>query len=111
VSDDFEQLQMLGRFRHDVPVQRFCVVANVATIRRLLIPVQLAVIEVLRFCFPGEESRQSLIFPQSSINSPRHPTRQRSENPLHHRQMLAVVVRLEERDPKVQLEHDAADGP
>jgi hypothetical protein len=25
--------------------------------------------------------------------------------------MLAVVVRLEERDPQVQLEHDAADGP
>lgn len=34
-----------------------------------------------------------------------------SEDALHHGEVLAVVVRLEQRDAEVQLEHYAADGP
>lgn len=42
------------------------------------------------------------------VNIPCHAVRNWTENPLHHRQMLAIVVRLEQRNAQVQLEHDAA---
>lgn len=34
-----------------------------------------------------------------------------AEYALHHGKVFAVVVRLEERDSEVQLEHYAPDGP
>lgn len=45
------------------------------------------------------------------INKPRHTIRNCSQNSLHHGQVLAIVMRLEERDAQIELEHDAADGP
>lgn len=33
------------------------------------------------------------------------------EDPLHHGEVLAVIVRLEQRDAEEQLEHDAAHRP
>ena len=40
-----------------------------------------------------------------------HPVGNVVKDSLHHGQMLAVVVRLEECLARVQLEHDAANGP
>lgn len=40
-----------------------------------------------------------------------HAVRDGPENALHHGQVLAVVVRLEERDAQIQLEQNAADRP
>lgn len=40
-----------------------------------------------------------------------HSERNGTQNALHHRQMLPVVVRLEESDAQIQLEEDAADAP
>lgn len=45
------------------------------------------------------------------INKPRHTIRNCSQNSFHHGQVFTIVVRLEERDAQIELEHDAADGP
>jgi len=45
------------------------------------------------------------------LGPPSHRRRERSENLLHHGEMLSVVVRLEQREPEVQLEHYTAYAP
>ena len=39
------------------------------------------------------------------------PVRDGPEDPLHHGQVFPVIMGLEECDAKVQLKHDASDGP
>jgi hypothetical protein len=39
------------------------------------------------------------------------PVRERANDALHHGKVFPVVVRLEKRDAKVQLENDASDAP
>jgi hypothetical protein len=67
--------------------------------------------EILGFCFSAMESVVVCREAEENENSPRHSVWNRAENSLHHRQMFAIVVRLEERNSKVELEHDASDGP
>ena len=48
---------------------------------------------------------------ECSLGSLDHSGGHAAQNPLHHGQMLLVVVRLEERHSRVQLEENAADRP
>lgn len=40
-----------------------------------------------------------------------HSERNGTQNAFHHRQVLPVVVRLEESDAQIQFEEDASDAP
>ncbi len=46
-----------------------------------------------------------------SLRLATHAIGQRSENAFHHREMLAIVVCLKERDTEVQFEQNATDRP
>ena len=58
-------------------MQRFAIVTNVSSSGALLVPFELAVVEVLGFGFTS------------------HPVGYRAEDPLHHREVLAIIVCLE----------------
>uniref|UniRef100_A0A182IQR0 Uncharacterized protein n=1 Tax=Anopheles atroparvus TaxID=41427 RepID=A0A182IQR0_ANOAO len=92
-ADQAEQLHVFGRIANGTAGERFAVFAHIPRVRRLLVPVQLAVVKV------------------SGARFFRHPVRDGPQNALHHGEMLAVVVRLEQRDAEVQLVHDAPDRP
>ena len=52
------------------------------------------------------ENEKENEFPQLTLYNLR--SREGSEDLLHHGEVLPVVVGLEQREPQVQLEHDAA---
>ena len=56
------------------------------------------------------ESKEEACFPQS-LKVRDSLFREGSENLLHHGEVLPVVVRLEEGEAEVQLEHDAPHAP
>lgn len=55
--DDVKQLQVVGRLRQHVPVQRLTVIAHVPARGGLLVPVELAVVEVFGAGFSGHSIR------------------------------------------------------
>lgn len=115
--DQVEEQRVVLLVRHLVALERLAVLAHVPARRALLVPVEPAVVEVLGLrlaAHPAIDSRITREPGRSSIERQVGrllPVRNGSENALHHGQVLAVVVRLEQRHPQVQLEQDAADRP
>lgn len=87
-------------------------VSYISSSRTFLVPIEFSVVEIFSFRF----SRKIKKFSHFSqliklLVLPCHPIRNCSQNSLHHGQVFTIVMRLEERDSQVELEHDAADGP
>lgn len=74
-------------------MEGFAIFADISAGRALLVPVQLAMVEVLGLRFA------------------RHAVWNRPQDPLHHGQVFPVIVCLEQGDAQVQLEHDTPNGP
>lgn len=91
--NEVEQIQCLRVFRLHVSIEWFALLPYVSTRRRVLVKVQLPVIKIFCLCAFG------------------HSVRDIAENALHHGQMLAVLVSLEESDAHVQLEENTANRP
>jgi len=76
-----------------VATKGLAVFADVTSGRRLLVPDEPSFLEVLDSGFGGHARGES------------------AEDALHHGEVFAVVVGLEEGEPEGQLKQDAADGP
>lgn len=74
-------------------MQRFAIVTDISSEGVLLVPPELSMVEVFGFGFTS------------------HPVRNLAEDALHHGEVFAIVVRLEQSDAQVQFEHNAADRP
>jgi hypothetical protein len=67
--------------------------------------------------FSDEPSRRRLVVKVQDFSVDKvlglagHSVGNPSQDALHHRQMLSVVVSLKESDSQVQLEEDASNGP
>ena len=101
-SDRFVNEHFSNKIKHIVPVlapplvfrnvsvQRFAVLSHISSVAALLVPVEPPVGKILHFCL-GRHARRNL-----------------TQDSLHHGEVFAVVVSLEQRDAQSQLKNDAA---
>lgn len=114
-TNDIKKLQVLRSIWLNITTEWLGVIAHVATSRSLFIPVEFTMMEVTSFRSSRNDSWKIQdvleIIPNSISVSPRHFRWNRSQDALHHRQMLSIVVSLEECDSQVQFKHDASYRP
>lgn len=112
--DHVEQHGVVVLVRHLVALERLAIFTNVPPCRALFVPVEPAVVKVLGLrlaAHPVFDTQSRYRYCTMSNSAECVPVRKGPENALHHGQMFAVVVSLEQRHSQVQLEQNAPDGP